>query len=135
MDRADYAAHKLNHRYIGAEHLLLGLLGDGEISTVLKNVGVDANLVRADLEALLRPVEIPVEAGKLPLTPRAKRIIEYAIAESHPFQPDGRLADTMDILVGMLVDHDSSAAMVLTKYRLTAEALRSESQRLRDSQN
>jgi ATP-dependent Clp protease ATP-binding subunit ClpC len=135
MDFANEAARKRKHEYIGAEHIVLGLLENGDIADIFKSLGIAANTVRNDIEACMSLGPMPVERGKLTLTPMAKRTVERAMEEARPFQAGGRLADAGDILVGILVGNESAAAMVLAKHGLTADAVRVELQRLRNSQN
>lgn len=135
MEFAEDAARQLNHEYIGAEHLLLGLLNDREISRLLTKLGTDANTVRDDLQAVMVRGDSPAKLRRLPLVPRVKRIFEEAVVEAKPFDRNGRLADAYDLLVGILVDNGSAAALILVKHQLTAEAVRLESGKLRNSQD
>src|SRR5205814_2017500 len=85
MQLANQEAQRFNHEYIGTEHILLGLVkeGSGVAANVLKNLDIDLRKVRAEVEAIVvswRPERAYL--GKLPQTPRAKKVIEYAIAEA-----------------------------------------------------
>src|SRR5207302_5362551 len=85
MQLANQEAQRLNHEYIGTEHVLLGLIkeGSGVAGNVLKNFGVDLAQLRAEVETLVPAGSDRFIMGKLPQTPDAQKVIEYAIAESH----------------------------------------------------
>ena len=132
MNLANESAHRFNHEYIGAEHILLGLLeAGGEAIEVLKNLGIDADQMRGDMKGAMLAGELPVKIAKPPLTPRARRIILYASQEANPFRKGGRLADSADILVGLLVDNESAAALILSKHGLMADNVRLEAKKLK----
>ena len=84
MALANQEAQRFNHEYIGTEHILLGLVkeGSGVGANVLKNLGVDLRKVRLEVEKLVKSGPEMVTMGKLPQTPRAKKVIEYAIEEA-----------------------------------------------------
>ena len=71
-------ARRLNHNYIGTEHILLGLIkeGSGVAANVLKNLDVDLRKIRLEVEKLVQSGPDMVTMGKLPQTPRAKKVIE-----------------------------------------------------------
>ena len=77
-------AGRLQHEYIGTEHILLGLIkeGSGVAANVLKNLDVDLRKIRLEVEKLVQSGPDMVTMGKLPQTPRAKKVIEYAIEEA-----------------------------------------------------
>jgi len=81
---AQEEARLLNHNYIGTEHILLGLIkeGSGVAANVLKNLDVDLRKIRLEVEKLVQTGPDMVTMGKLPQTPRAKKVIEYAIEEA-----------------------------------------------------
>jgi Clp amino terminal domain, pathogenicity island component len=80
LDLATDAARSFNHAYVGTEHLLLGLLEEGSanVSDVLEALQIDATKIRAEIEKLVKPGDVPVTLRSLPLTPRASRVIEIA---------------------------------------------------------
>src|ERR1051325_11347389 len=85
MQLANQEAQRLNHEYIGTEHILLGLVkeGAGVGANVLKNLGVDLAQVRREVEKLVnKGGYTTVIQGKLAQTPRAKTVIEFAIEEA-----------------------------------------------------
>ena len=83
MSLAQQEAQRFNHEYIGTEHVLLGLVkeGSGVGANVLKRLSIDLRKVRIEVEKLVKAGPEMVTLGKLPLTPRAKKVIEYAIDE------------------------------------------------------
>ena len=84
MALANQEAQRFNHEFIGTEHILLGLVkeGSGVGATVLKNLDVDIKKLRLEVEKLVKSGPDMVTMGKLPQTPRAKKVIEYAIEEA-----------------------------------------------------
>ena len=81
MQLANQEAQRFNHEYIGTEHILLGLIkeGSGVAANVLKNLDVDLRKIRIQIEKLvLRGPDIGL-TGSVPLSPRAKKVIEYAM--------------------------------------------------------
>ena len=83
MSLAQQEAQRFNHEYIGTEHVLLGLVkeGSGVGANVLKRLPIDLRKVRIEVEKLVKAGPEMVTLGKLPLPPRAKKVIEYAIDE------------------------------------------------------
>src|SRR5712691_1611672 len=84
MQLANQEAQHFNHEYIGTEHILLGLVkeGSGVAANVLKNLDIDLGKIRHEVEKIVLPGPDAVTTGKLPQTPRAKKVIEFAIEEA-----------------------------------------------------
>ena len=84
MQLANQEAQRFNHEYIGTEHILLGLVkeGSGVAANVLKNLEVDLRKIRLEVEKLVQSGPEMVTVGKLPQTPRAKKVIEYSMEEA-----------------------------------------------------
>ena len=80
MSLAADEARQLNHEYVGTEHILLGLLREGssDAAGALRRLGVGVDAVRAEIEKLVQRGPIPPGAADLPLTPRAKRVLQFA---------------------------------------------------------
>jgi ATP-dependent Clp protease ATP-binding subunit ClpA len=136
LDLASEAAHELNNEYIDPEHILIGLLrADAEASRVFKQLDLDVSAIELETRKVILPGEQPVKIVKLPLSRRSKETFEYAIGESNPFQKGGRLADSADLIVGILLENNSAAASILTKYGLTVDRVRSAAKNIRDSAN
>ena len=83
LSLAQEEAQRFNHNYIGTEHLLLGLVreGDGVAAKVLSNLGVELNKVRSATEFIIGRGD-RIVLGEIGLTPRAKKVIELAVDEA-----------------------------------------------------
>ena len=77
-------AKRFNHDYIGTEHILLGLVreGEGVAATVLEKMGVSLENIRIEIEKLVQPGPATQIIGDLPFTPRAKKALELAAEEA-----------------------------------------------------
>ena len=126
MALANQEAQRFNHEYIGTEHILLGLVkeGSGVGANVLKNLDVDLRKVRLEVEKLVHSGPEMVTMGKLPQTPRAKKVIEYAIEEARNLNHN--YVGTEHLLLGLLREHDGVAAQVLMNLGLKLEDVREE---------
>jgi ATP-dependent Clp protease ATP-binding subunit ClpC len=126
MALANQEAQRFNHEYIGTEHILLGLVkeGSGVGANVLKNLDVDLRKVRLEVEKLVHAGPEMVTMGKLPQTPRAKKVIEYAIEEARNLNHN--YVGTEHLLLGLLREHDGVAAQVLMNLGLKLEEVREE---------
>ncbi|MEM7227763.1 MAG: ATP-dependent Clp protease ATP-binding subunit, partial [Planctomycetota bacterium] len=126
MALANQEAQRFNHEYIGTEHILLGLVkeGSGVGANVLKNLDIDLRKVRLEVEKLVKSGPDMVTMGKLPQTPRAKKVIEYAIEEARSLNHN--YVGTEHLLLGLLREHDGVAAQVLLNLGLKLEDVREE---------
>ena len=126
MALANQEAQRFNHEYIGTEHVLLGLVkeGSGVGAHVLKNLEVDLRKVRLEVEKLVKSGPNMVTMGKLPQTPRAKKVIEYAIEEARNLNHN--YVGTEHLLLGLLREQDGVAAQVLMNLGLKLEEVREE---------
>jgi len=126
MALANQEAQRFNHEYIGTEHILLGLVkeGSGVGANVLKNLEVDLRKVRLEVEKLVKSGPETVTMGKLPQTPRAKKVIEYAIEEARNLNHN--YVGTEHLLLGLLREQDGVAAQVLMNLNLRLEDVREE---------
>ncbi|MHC4526567.1 MAG: ATP-dependent Clp protease ATP-binding subunit [Planctomycetota bacterium] len=126
MALANQEAQRFNHEYIGTEHILLGLVkeGSGVGATVLKNLDVDIKKLRLEVEKLVKSGPDIVTMGKLPQTPRAKKVIEYAIEEARSLNHN--YVGTEHILLGLLRESEGIAAQVLMNLGLKLEDVRQE---------
>jgi len=126
MALANQEAQRFNHEYIGTEHVLLGLVkeGSGVGANVLKALSVDLRKVRLEVEKLVKQGPEMVTMGKLPQTPRAKKVIEYAIEEARNLNHN--YVGTEHLLLGLLREHDGVAAQVLRNLGLKLEEVREE---------
>jgi len=126
MALANQEAQRFNHEYIGTEHILLGLVkeGSGVGATVLKNLDVDIKKLRLGVEKRVKSGPDMVTMGKLPQTPRAKKVIEYAIEEARALNHN--YVGTEHILLGLLRETEGIAAQVLMDLGLKLEEVRQE---------
>jgi len=126
MALANQEAQRFNHEYIGTEHILLGLVkeGSGVGANVLKNVGVDLHKIRMEVEKHVKAGPDMVTMGKLPQTPRAKKVIEYSIEEARNLNHN--YVGTEHILLGLLREQDGVAAQVLMSLGLKLDEIREE---------
>jgi len=126
MQLANQEAQRFNHEYIGTEHVLLGLIkeGSGVAANVLKNLDVDLRKIRLEVEKLVQSGPDMVTMGKLPQTPRAKKVIEYAMEEARNLNHN--YVGTEHILLGLLREHEGVAAQVLMNLGLKLEEVREE---------
>ena len=126
MALANQEAQRFNHEYIGTEHILLGLVkeGSGVGANVLKHLDIDLRKVRLEVEKLVKSGPDMVTMGKLPQTPRAKKVIEYAIEEARSLNHN--YVGTEHLLLGLLREQDGVAAQVLMNLDLKLEDVREE---------
>ncbi len=126
MALANQEAQRFNHEYIGTEHILLGLVkeGSGVGANVLKNLDVDIKKLRLEIEKLVKSGPDMVTMGKLPQTPRAKKVIEYAIEEARSLNHN--YVGTEHILLGLLRETEGIAAQVMMNLGLKLEDVRQE---------
>ena len=126
MQLANQEAQRFNHEYIGTEHILLGLIkeGSGVAANVLKNLDVDLRKIRLEVEKLVQSGPDMVTMGKLPQTPRAKKVIEYSMEEARNL--DHNYVGTEHILLGLLREQEGVAAQVLMNLGLKLEEVREE---------
>lgn len=126
MALANQEAQRFNHEYIGTEHILLGLVkeGSGVGANVLKNLDVDIKKLRLEIEKLVKSGPDMVTMGKLPQTPKAKKVIEYAIEEARALNHN--YVGTEHILLGLLRETEGIAAQVLMNLGLKLEDVRQE---------
>jgi ATP-dependent Clp protease ATP-binding subunit ClpC len=126
MALANQEAQRFNHEYIGTEHVLLGLVkeGSGVGANVLKNLDIDLRKVRMEVEKLVKSGPEMVTMGRLPQTPRAKKVIEYAIEEARNLNHN--YVGTEHLLLGLLREQDGVAAQVLRNLNVKLEDVREE---------
>ena len=122
-------AQRFNHNYIGTEHILLGLVreGDGVAAKVLVNLGLELERVRQTVESSMGKGERTV-SGEVGLTPRAKRVIELAVDEARRLHHN--YIGTEHLLLGLLREGEGIAASALEGLGVTLEKVRAETVRL-----
>jgi ATP-dependent Clp protease ATP-binding subunit ClpC len=131
LQLANDEALRLNHEYIGTEHILLGLLreGSGVAAAALKNHHIDLLKIRREVEKIVqRGPDMNLTGSLLPKTPRAKLVIEFAIAESRNLNHTH--VGTEHLLLGLLGETEGVAAQVLMNLGLRLNSVRQEVVRL-----
>lgn len=123
---ANQEAQRFNHEYVGTEHILLGLIkeGSGVAANVLRNLDVDLRKIRLEVEKLVQSGPDMVTMGRLPLTPRARKVLEYATEEARNLNHN--YVGTEHILLGLLREQEGVAAQVLMNLGLKLEDVREE---------
>jgi ATP-dependent Clp protease ATP-binding subunit ClpC len=126
---AQEEAQRFNHNYIGTEHLLLGLVreGEGVAAKVLANLGVELSKVRSAVEFIIGRGD-RVVTGEIGLTPRAKKVIELAVDEARRL--NHHYIGTEHLLLGLVREGEGIAAGVLESLGVNLEKVRAETQRI-----
>jgi ATP-dependent Clp protease ATP-binding subunit ClpC len=123
---AEQEARRLNHEYVGTEHILLGLFKarPGVGVTVLKNLGVDPERATFSIEAVALPGGERVSEERLGQTPRAKQIIQYACQEAYDLNHN--YVGTEHLVLGALREQQGVAAQILMGFGVRLDAARQE---------
>jgi ATP-dependent Clp protease ATP-binding subunit ClpC len=111
---AQEEARMLNHNYIGTEHILLGLIheGEGVAAKALESLGISLEAVRQQVEEIIGQGQ-QAPSGHIPFTPRAKKVLELSLRESRQLGHD--YIGTEHILLGLIREGEGVAAQVLVK--------------------
>ena len=122
---AQEEAQRFNHNYIGTEHLLLGLVreGEGVAAKVLANMGVELNKVRSAVEFIIGRGD-RVVVGEIGLTPRAKKVIELAVDEARRL--NHHYIGTEHLLLGLVREGEGIAAGVLESLGVSLDKVRAQ---------
>jgi ATP-dependent Clp protease ATP-binding subunit ClpC len=125
LQLAQEEAQRFNHNYIGTEHLLLGLVreGEGVAAKVLGNLGVELNKVRSAVEFIIGRGDRTV-AGDIGLTPRAKKVIELSVDEARRL--NHHYIGTEHLLLGLVREGEGIAAGVLESLGVSLDKVRSQ---------
>src|SRR5262245_32364152 len=123
---AQEEAKRLNHDYVGTEHLLLGLiaLGEGVAAQVLANLGVDLRRVRSEIEKIVGTGDNVMLLGEIPFTPRAKKVLELAVEEAQNMGHN--YVGTEHLLLGLIREEEAVAARVLENIGVRLDVVREE---------
>jgi ATP-dependent Clp protease ATP-binding subunit ClpC len=123
-------AIRLQHDYVGTEHILLGLIreGEGVAAAVLMNLNVDLEQIHERIEDSVRKGKATIALGELPYTSRAKKVLEYAMAEARELNHS--YVGTEHLLLGLLREEKGIAAQVLNALGVTLEDARAETLKL-----
>ena len=131
LQMAREEAARLHHEYVGTEHILLGLIreGEGVAATVLQNLNVDLDDIQQKIEETVKKGKAAAAAGPdLPYTSRAKKVLELAMTEARELNHS--YVGTEHLLLGLLREEKGIAAQVLTDAGVSLEASRAETLRL-----
>ena len=125
LSLAQEEAQRFNHNYIGTEHLLLGLVreGEGVAAKVLSNLGVELNKVRSAVEFIIGRGDRLV-LGEIGLTPRAKKVIEMAVDEARRLNHHS--IGTEHLLLGLVREGEGIASGVLESLGVNLERVRTQ---------
>lgn len=123
---AQEEAKRLNHDYVGTEHLLLGLiaLGEGVAAQVVANLGVDLRRVRAEIEKIVGTGDNVMLLGEIPFTPRAKKVLELAVEEAQNMGHN--YVGTEHLLLGLIREEEGVAARVMENIGVRLDVVREE---------
>ena len=125
MQLANQAAQILNHEYIGTEHVLLALLkeGSGVAAQALRNLNLNAEQIRVEVNKIAQPGPEVLAIGKMPHTPRLKHALQIAIEESKGLGHN--YVGTEHLLIALMRETEGIAAVVLAGLRQTEHTIRS----------
>lgn len=126
MKLANQEALRLNVACIGTEQILHGLIeeGAGVAAQVLRNLHVDANQVRVEVEKIVKPGPDKLKTRMRPRTPGAMNVIRYAMEESRNLQHN--YVGTEHILLGLIREQEGTAAQILINFGLSLDNVRQE---------
>src|SRR5690242_4850183 len=131
LQMAREEAARLHHEYVGTEHILLGLIreGEGVAAAVLTNLNVDLEEIQQKIEETVKKGKAAAAAGPdLPYTSRAKKVLELAMSEAREL--NHRYVGTEHLLLGLLREEKGIAAQVLMEAGVTLERARAETLRI-----
>ncbi len=131
LQMAREEAARLHHEYVGTEHILLGLIreGEGVAAAVLTNLNVDLEEIQQKIEETVKKGKAPTTAGPdLPYTSRAKKVLELAMSEARELNHS--YVGTEHLLLGLVREEKGIAAQVLTDAGVNLEQARAETLRL-----
>ena len=125
MVLAQEEARLLNHNYIGTEHILLGLIheGEGVAAKALESLGISLEAVRSQVEEIIGQGQ-QAPSGHIPFTPRAKKVLELSLREA--LQLGHNYIGTEHILLGLIHEGEGVAAKALESLGISLEAVRAQ---------
>jgi ATP-dependent Clp protease ATP-binding subunit ClpA len=126
MRLANQEAQRFNHQCLDTEHILLGLIkeGEGVAANVLRNLDMDLRKIRLEVEKIEQSGLDMVTRGKLPLTARAVKVVEYSNEEARNLNHD--YVGTEHLLLGLLREQEGVAAQILMSFGIKPEDVRAE---------
>jgi ATP-dependent Clp protease ATP-binding subunit ClpC len=119
-------ALRLGHDYIGPEHLLLGLIREGESTAVkiLRALSVDLNRLRKTIEDSIRSTSVSINIGNIPLTKQTERVLRVTMIEAKMHKSE--VVGTEHLLLSILRDEDNIAAQILARFGVDYNAVQKE---------
>ncbi|MCS6906100.1 MAG: ATP-dependent Clp protease ATP-binding subunit [Bacteroidia bacterium] len=123
-------ALRLGHDYIGPEHLLLGLIREGESTAVklLQALSVDLNRLRKAIEDSIRPTSVNTSISNIPLTKQSERVLRVTLIEAKMHKSD--VVGTEHLLLSILRDEDNIAAQILARFGVDYNSVQREAKNL-----
>src|SRR4051812_12813134 len=127
-------AARLHHEYVGTEHILLGLIreGEGVAATVLQNLGVDLDAVSDRINETVKRGKSGTPGPDLPYTSRAKKVLELAMSQARELSHS--YVGTEHLLLGLIAEHKGIAAQVLLDFGVTLENASAETRSVLDAE-
>lgn len=119
-------AMRLGHDYIGTEHLLLGIIkdGDGIALKILRNLDVDLYKLKKGIEETVRPSTGTIPSGNIPLTKQAEKVLKVTYLEAKLYKSDK--IGTEHLLLSLLRDDENIATQILEQFNITYDQVRKE---------
>ncbi len=119
-------AIRLGHDYIGTEHLLLGIIREGEgiAVKILRNLGVDLYKIKKAVEDTVRSGGATLTIGNIPLTKQAEKVLKITYLEAKLYKSE--VIGTEHLLLSLLRDEDNIAAQILNQFNCTYDGVRAE---------
>ncbi|MBS1903409.1 MAG: ATP-dependent Clp protease ATP-binding subunit [Bacteroidetes bacterium] len=119
-------AIRLGHDYIGTEHLLLGIIREGEgiAVKILRNLGVDLYKIKKAVEDTVRSGGATLTIGNIPLTKQAEKVLKITYLEAKLYKSE--VIGTEHLLLSLLRDEDNIAAQILNQFNCTYDSVRAE---------
>ncbi|MFA5012273.1 MAG: ATP-dependent Clp protease ATP-binding subunit [Ignavibacteria bacterium] len=119
-------AIRLGHDYIGTEHLLLGVLREGEglAISIFKNLGVDLNALKKNIEETVKHSGSTLTIGNIPLTKQAEKVLKITYLEAKLFKSD--IIGTEHLMLSILREDDNLASQILHQFNVTYDSVKTE---------
>ena len=119
-------ALRLGHDYIGTEHLLLGIIREGEgiAVKVIRNLGVDLYKLKKGVEDTVRPTSSNITVGNIPLTKQSEKVLRLTYLEARLYKSD--VIGTEHLLLSLLRDDHNIASQILAKFSINYDIVRKE---------
>lgn len=123
-------AIRLGHNFVGTEHLLLGLIreGDGLAVAILKKLNVNISAVKGEIEKIVSVGSEFSPSGEIPFTPQAKKVLEYAISEARSLGHN--YIGTEHLLLGLIREGEGIASLVLRDFGVSVASAKAQAQEL-----